>query len=77
MRHELALGTCKLLDEHAALMAKFPDMAHGGPYVAHVGIGITQDLVWTFNRPGTFDFACLIAGHSQAGMKGQVTVASK
>jgi plastocyanin len=27
-----------------------------------------------FNRPGEFDFACLIAGHYQAGMVGKITV---
>ena len=25
-------------------------------------------------RPGDFDFACLIAGHYQAGMVGKITV---
>ncbi len=29
------------------------------------------------NRAGTFQFACLIAGHYQAGMKGTVTVKPK
>ncbi|MFS8086585.1 MAG: plastocyanin, partial [Acidobacteriota bacterium] len=28
------------------------------------------------NRPGEFDFACLIAGHFQAGMVGKVRVAA-
>jgi uncharacterized cupredoxin-like copper-binding protein len=77
MLHEFVLGTRKVLDEHAALMAKFPNMEHSEPYMAHVGIGKTKDLVWTFNRAGAFDFACLIAGHYQAGMKGQITVAGK
>jgi uncharacterized cupredoxin-like copper-binding protein len=77
MLHEFVLGTRKVLDEHAALMAKFPTMEHSEPYMAHVGIGKTKDLVWTFNRPGAFDFACLIAGHYQAGMKGRIAVAGK
>jgi uncharacterized cupredoxin-like copper-binding protein len=77
MLHEFVLGTRKVLDEHAALMAKFPNMEHSEPYMAHVGVGKTKDLVWTFNRPGNFDFACLIAGHYQAGMKGQITVTGK
>ncbi len=33
-----------------------------------------REIVWTFNRPGTFKFACLIAGHYPAGMKGIITV---
>jgi len=77
MLHEFVIGTQKVLDEHAALMVKFPNMEHSEQYMAHVGVGKTKDLVWTFNRPGTFDFACLIAGHYQAGMKGTITVAGK
>jgi uncharacterized cupredoxin-like copper-binding protein len=72
--HEMVLGTKKDLDEHAALMVKFPGMEHEEPYMAHVGPGKTGEIVWTFNKPGTFDYACLIAGHYQAGMVGKVTV---
>ena len=74
--HELVLGTRKELDEHAAMMAKFPNMEHDEPYMAHVAAGKSQELVWTFNRAGEFDFACLIPGHYQAGMVGKVIVAS-
>jgi uncharacterized cupredoxin-like copper-binding protein len=74
--HEFVLGTKKELDEHAALMMKFPDMEHDEPYMAHVGPGKTGEIVWTFNRAGDFDFACLIAGHYQAGMVGKVRVAA-
>ena len=75
--HEFVLGTKKELDEHAALMLKFPTMEHDEPYMAHVGAGKTGEIVWTFNRAGTFDFACLIPGHYQAGMVGKVRVAAK
>lgn len=74
--HEMVLGTKKELDEHAALMAKFPNMEHEEPYMAHVKPGNTGEIVWTFNRPGEFDFACLIAGHYQAGMVGKIKVAA-
>ena len=72
--HEFVLGTQKELDEHAALMLKFPDMEHDEPYMAHVPAGKTAEIVWTFNRAGSFKFGCLIPGHFQAGMVGQVTV---
>ncbi len=72
--HEMVLGTKKDLDEHAAMMVKFPGMEHEEPYMAHVGPGKTGEIIWTFNKPGTFDYACLIAGHYQAGMVGKVTV---
>ncbi len=74
MLHEFVLGTKKELDEHAALMLRFPDMEHDEPYMAHVPPGKTGTIVWTFNRVGEFDFACLIAGHYQAGMVGKITV---
>jgi uncharacterized cupredoxin-like copper-binding protein len=72
--HEFVLGTKKELDEHAALMVKFPNMEHDEPYMAHVAPGKTGEIIWTFNRAGEFDFACLISGHYQAGMMGKVRV---
>ncbi len=72
--HEIVLGTPDTLQEHAALMLKFPGMEHDEPYMAHVRAGEQGDIVWQFNRPGGFDFACLIAGHYQAGMTGTITV---
>jgi uncharacterized cupredoxin-like copper-binding protein len=74
MMHELVIGTKKELDEHAALMLKFPNMEHDEPYMAHVAAGKKSDLIWNFNRPGEFDIACLIAGHYQAGMFGKIKV---
>ncbi len=72
--HEFVIGTKKDLDEHAALMMKFPDMEHDEPYMAHVAPGGTGSIIWRFNRTGSFDFACLIAGHYQAGMTGTIVV---
>lgn len=74
--HELVIGTKKELDDHAALMLKFPTMQHDEPYMAHVAAGKRGDIIWTFNRAGEFDFACLIAGHYQAGMVGKISVAA-
>ena len=75
--HEFVLGTKKDLDEHAVLMRKFPGMEHDEPYMAHVGPGKSGEIVWTFNRAGEFDFACLIPGHYEAGMVGKIKVAAK
>jgi len=74
MLHEFVLGTRQELEAHAALMLKFPNMEHDEPYMAHVGAGQKGEIVWTFNRAGEFDFACLIPGHYQAGMVGKVRV---
>lgn len=72
--HEVVLGTQETLAAHAQMMLKFPGMEHAEPYMAHVPPGQSADLVWNFNRAGNFDFACLIAGHFQAGMTGTFTV---
>lgn len=74
MMHEMVIGTRKELDEHAVLMIKFPNMEHDESYMAHVDAGKQADIIWHFNRPGEFEFACLIAGHYQAGMRGKITV---
>lgn len=77
MMHEMVIGTPEKLKEHAAMMAKSPGMQHDAPYLAHVAPGKTGEIVWTFNRPGTFEFACLIAGHYEAGMRGTLVVTAK
>jgi len=74
MLHEMVIGTPDELAKHAAMMAKFPNMEHDEPYMVHVDSGKTGEIVWTFNRAGEFEFACLIAGHYQAGMKGTIRV---
>ncbi len=74
MLHEMVIGTPEELREHAALMAKFPDMEHDEPYMVHVEPGKTGEIVWHFNRAGSFEFACLIPGHYEAGMRGTITV---
>jgi uncharacterized cupredoxin-like copper-binding protein/Cu/Ag efflux protein CusF len=74
MLHEMVIGNKKELDEHAALMVKFPNMEHDEPYMAHVGPGKSSQMIWSFNRAGDFDFACLMAGHYQAGMVGKIKV---
>jgi uncharacterized cupredoxin-like copper-binding protein len=75
--HEMVIGTRAELDAHAAMMEKFPKMAHDEPYMAHVDPGKQGGLVWTFNRPGDFEFACLVAGHFAAGMKGRIKVTAR
>lgn len=74
LQHELVLGTRQALEAHAAMMLKHPGMEHNEAHMVHVAPGQTGEIVWTFNRPGEFEFACLIAGHFQAGMKGTLIV---
>lgn len=75
--HEFVLGTKKELDEHAALMKKFPGMEHEEPYMSHVAPGKRGEIVWQFNRAGEFDFACLLPGHYEAGMVGKIKVVAR
>ena len=72
--HEMVIGTPAELAEHAALMKRFPDMEHDAPHMAHVKPGTSGEIVWQFNRAGTFQFACLAPGHFEAGMVGRVVV---
>lgn len=74
LMHEMVFGTPEELKAHAEQMKKFPDMEHDEPYMVHVAPGKTGEIVWQFTKPGIFDFACLIAGHYDAGMTGKVTV---
>ncbi|HEX9848928.1 cupredoxin family protein [Candidatus Deferrimicrobium sp.] len=73
-KHEMVLGTIKELKEHAELMRKFPGMEHADPNQVTVDPGKTGELVWQFTKAGTFDFACLVPGHFEAGMVGKVRV---
>jgi len=72
--HELVLGTREELEQHAALMKKFPGMEHDEPHMVHVGPGKSGEIGWKFTRAGTFHFACLLPGHYEAGMIGKVEV---
>jgi uncharacterized cupredoxin-like copper-binding protein len=77
LMHEMVFGTPQELKQHADLMKKFPDMEHDEPYMAHVAPGKTEEIIWQFTKAGEFDFACLIAGHFDAGMMGKVKVTTK
>ena len=72
--HEMVIGTGEELRAHAELMRKFPTMEHDEPYKTHVKSGAKGEMLWNFNRPGTFQFACLVPGHFEAGMTGTIVV---
>ncbi|HOW48121.1 MAG TPA: cupredoxin family protein [Rubrivivax sp.] len=74
LMHEFVIGTRRSNEAHAAMMLKAPGMEHDEPYMAHVPPGRRGEIVWRFNRAGQFEFACLIAGHYQAGMVGAIHV---
>lgn len=74
--HEMVIGTKQELDAHAEMMKKHPNMEHDEAYMAHVDPGQKGEIVWLFNREGEFEFACLIPGHYEAGMRGKIRVTS-
>ncbi len=74
LRHEIMIGTQKELNEHAALMEKHPDMEHDDPNGTMAEPGKTNEFVWKFTKSGQFFFGCLLPGHYQQGMKGNIIV---
>ena len=77
VKHELSLGTQQELLEHLELMKKFPDMEHDEPNKVTVAPGKQGEILWQFTKSGTVNFACLMPGHYEAGMKGTVQVGKK
>ena len=77
VKHELSLGTEKELLEHLEVMRKFPDMEHDEPSKLTLAPGKQGEIVWQFTKAGSVNFACLMPGHYESGMKGTVRVGSK
>lgn len=72
--HEMVIGTLDELQTHAEQMRAMPGMPHDEPNAVALDAGQQGDLLWHFSQPATLDFACLIAGHLEAGMKGSIEV---
>ena len=75
--HEMVIGSIKELKGHAEMMKQHPGMEHDEPYMAHVAPGKTETMIWQFTKPGEFHFGCLVPGHFEAGMVGQIRVMAK
>ena len=74
LKHEFTLASVTDNNKHAELMKKYPDMEHDDPNAKSVDPGKSAEILWRFSKGGTFEFACLIPGHREAGMRGTVTV---
>lgn len=72
--HEMVIGSLDELKEHAEQMRQQPGMAHEEPNMVRLDAGESGEIVWHFDSPGQVDFACLIPGHLEAGMKGTIDV---
>ncbi len=72
--HEFVLDDVAAIMEHKALMDKFPEMEHDDPNAARLVPGEEGEVIWSFTNTGSFEFACLIPGHYESGMRGDVVV---
>ncbi|QJC57270.1 Plastocyanin [Polaromonas vacuolata] len=77
VKHEMSLGSEKYLLAHLEEMKKFPGMEHDEPGKLTLAPGTEGEIIWQFSKAGTVNFACLMPGHYEAGMKGQVKVSAK
>jgi uncharacterized cupredoxin-like copper-binding protein len=72
--HEFVLATISENRNHAEMMKKHPHMKHEEPNAIRLTPFTEGEMIWKFNRRGTFEYACLIDGHYEAGMHGTVDV---
>jgi len=72
--HEFVMDQHEALMEHKELMAKFPEMEHDDPNSIRLAPGAKGEIIWTFSNAGDFRFACLIPGHYESGMHGELKV---
>lgn len=75
--HEFVLDTHAEIMDHKMAMEKFPEMEHDDPNSVRLAPGKSGEIVWTFTNSGVLEFACLIPGHYEAGMRGDVTVTTR
>jgi len=72
--HEFVIASEEDNLKHAEVMKKNPEMEHDDPNSKTIQPKKKAELVWRFSKGGTFEFACLIPGHREAGMIGNVAV---
>ncbi len=74
--HEFVMDALDGILEHKALMEKYPEMEHADPNMIRLAPGARGEIIWTFANAGDFGFGCLVPGHYDSGMKGDITVAN-
>lgn len=72
--HEFLLDSFKSNAKHKLEMEKNADMEHEEPNGARLKPNSSKEILWRFTKAGTFEFACLLPGHYETGMKGIVLV---
>ena len=74
LAHEFLLDSLENNAKHKIEMEKNPEMEHDDPNGKRLEPNKSADILWRFTKAGTFEFACLIPGHYETGMKGLVVV---
>jgi len=74
IRHEMVIGSAEELKEHAEMMRRSPAMQHAEPNMVSLAPGEHGEVVWKFVKPGDYRFSCLVPGHLEAGMTGEIEV---
>ncbi len=72
--HEFVMDEHKAIMEHKEVMERYPDMEHADSNSIRLEPGKSGEIIWNFANAGKFEFACLIPGHFEAGMKGTLAV---
>ncbi|MGX0879497.1 putative cupredoxin-like copper-binding protein/Cu/Ag efflux protein CusF [Roseovarius sp. MBR-154] len=73
IEHEFVIDDVEGNAKHKEMMAAM-DMEHDDPNSVRLDEGKSGEVIWTFSKAGTFEFACLIPGHYESGMHGPITV---
>lgn len=74
LEHEFVLDTHEEVQKHKVVMEKFPEMEHEDDNSLRLDEGKNGEIIWKFSNGGDFQFACLIPGHYESGMKGEIKV---
>ena len=72
--HEFVFGTAAEIADHAEMMKVMPDMKHTDANSMSVKAKVSGEVIWQFATAGEIEFACLVPGHMEAGMKGKIIV---
>ncbi len=74
LEHEFKLDSIERIAKHKIAMEKNPEMVHDEPNGTSLEPGKSAEILWKFSQAGTYEFACLVPGHYEAGMHGTVIV---
>lgn len=73
--HEFVLGDRGFQEQHEGEMTDMGgELPADEPFALSVQPSETEILAWTFSQAGTFEYACHVSGHYDAGMFGRISV---